>query len=73
MQILLSRTQAEAGRTVKQEQEEISRNHIHTFIYLSVLVRKVSFNQSEIDISRSSLAHMVSLKALLPPSGRSAY
>ena len=33
MFVLLSRSQAEAGpgRTVKQEQEEISRNHIQTF------------------------------------------
>ena len=37
MYFLLSRTQAGPGRTVKQEQEEISRNHIQTFIYLSVL------------------------------------
>ena len=29
-------TQAVSGRTVKQEQEEISRNHVQTFIYLSV-------------------------------------
>ena len=36
--VLLSRTQAEPGRTVKQEQEEISRNHVQTFIYLSVFV-----------------------------------
>ena len=35
--VLLSRTQAEPGRTVKQEQEEVSRNHVQTFIYLSVL------------------------------------
>ena len=28
LQILLSRTQAEPGRTAKQEQEEISRNHV---------------------------------------------
>ena len=35
---MLSRTQAGPGRTVKQEQEEISRNHVHTFIYLSVCV-----------------------------------
>ena len=27
--VLLSRTQAGPGRTVKQEQEEISRNHVH--------------------------------------------
>ena len=36
--VLLSRTQAGPGRTVKQEQEEISRNHIQTFICLSVLL-----------------------------------
>ena len=34
--VLLSRTQAGPGRTVKQEQEEISRNHVQTFVYLSV-------------------------------------
>ena len=33
---LLSRTQAGPGRTVKQEQEEIFRNHIQTFISPSV-------------------------------------
>ena len=30
--VLLSRTQAGPGRTVKQEQEEISRNHVLAFI-----------------------------------------
>ena len=30
--VLLSRTQAGPSRTVKQEQEDISRNHIQTFI-----------------------------------------
>ena len=35
--VLLSRIQAEPGRTVKQEQEEISRNHVQTFICLSVV------------------------------------
>ena len=34
--VLLSMTQAGPGRTVKQEQEEISRTHVQTFIYLSV-------------------------------------
>ena len=34
--VLVSRTQARPGRTVKQEQEEISRNHAQTFIYPSV-------------------------------------
>ena len=33
---LLSRTQAEPGRIVKQEQEEIFCNHVHTFIFPSV-------------------------------------
>ena len=36
MYVLLSRTQAEPGRTVKQEQEEISHNHAQTFNYPSV-------------------------------------
>ena len=36
--VLLSRTQAGPGRTVKQDQEEISRNHVQTFICLSVLL-----------------------------------
>ena len=34
--VLLSRTQAGPGRTVKQEQEEISRNHVQTFIFPSL-------------------------------------
>ena len=36
LHVLLSRTQAGPGRKVKQEQEEFSRNHVQTFIYLSV-------------------------------------
>ena len=36
MQILLSNSQAGPGRTVKQGQEEISRNHVQTFISPSV-------------------------------------
>ena len=34
--VLLSRTQAGPGRTVMLEQEEISPNHVQTFIFLSV-------------------------------------
>ena len=34
--VSLSRTQAGAGRTVKQEQEEISRNHVQTLFAVSV-------------------------------------
>ena len=34
---MLSRTQAGSGRTVKQEQEQISRNHVQTFIFFLVL------------------------------------
>ena len=36
MRILLRNSQAGPGRTVKQEQEEISRNHIQAFIPGSV-------------------------------------
>ena len=36
MQILLSNSQAGPGRKVKQEQEEISRNHVQAFIQGSV-------------------------------------
>ena len=38
MQMLLSNSQAGPGKTVKQEQEEISRNHIQAFIPGSVLL-----------------------------------
>ena len=37
MQILLSNSQSGPGRTVKQEQEEISRNHVQAFIPGSVV------------------------------------
>ena len=50
MYVLLSRTQAGPGRTVKQEQEEISRNHVQTVIYLSVKFHywdAISFHQAE--------------------------
>ena len=36
MQILLSSTQAGPGRKVKQEQEEISRNHVQRLFLISV-------------------------------------
>ena len=45
LHVLLSRTQAGPGRTVKQEQEEISRNHVQTFIYLSVDCTRLSKSQ----------------------------
>ena len=37
LQILLSRTQAGPGRTVKQEQEEISPNHVQRINLISVV------------------------------------
>ena len=37
--VLLSRTQAGPGRTVKQEQEEMSRNHVQTFIFPTVHIK----------------------------------
>ena len=42
MFVLLSRTQARPGKTVKQEQEELSCNHIQTFISPSVLTKHVA-------------------------------
>ena len=39
--VLVSRTQAGPGRTVKLEQEEISRNHVQTFISLSVNISSI--------------------------------
>ena len=47
--VLLSRTQSGPGRTVKQEQEEISRNHVHTFIYLSVDLRQQGLHNSTLN------------------------
>ena len=45
MQILLSNSQAGPCRTVKQEQEEISRNHVHAFIPGSVYVLRVTMSR----------------------------
>ena len=45
LQILLSRTQAGPGRTVKQEQEEISPNHAQTINLISV-ANFVSFSRN---------------------------
>ena len=42
MHILLSNSQAGSGRTVKQEQEEISRKHEQAFILGSVESLEVS-------------------------------
>ena len=48
--VLLSRTQAGPGRTVKQEQEKISRNHVQTFISPSVVGwRRSSFFHVDVD------------------------
>ena len=40
--VLISRIQAGPGRTVQQEQEEISRNHVQTFSGCSVHSRPIS-------------------------------
>ena len=51
MQILLSNSQAGTSRTVKQEQEEISRNHVQTFI--SPLCTKMSkINGSKVPLAK---------------------
>ena len=40
---MLSRTQAGPDRTVKQEQEEITRNHVLSFISPSVMLLPIQF------------------------------
>ena len=44
LQILLSRTQAGPGKTVKQELEEISRNHMPRLFLSSVSKKRVNIN-----------------------------
>ena len=51
MHFLLSRTQAGQGRTVKQEQEEMSRNHVQTFIYLSVVCTHRGYRTTHADFA----------------------
>ena len=48
MYFMLSSTQAGPGRTVKQEQEEISRNHVQTFTCLSVQPAAIQQNLSHL-------------------------
>ena len=65
VQILLSNSQEGPGRTVKQEQEEIYRNHVQTFIYLSVhftTAKTNSRNNFCLDIAMLEIsAHAITL------------
>ena len=59
MQILLSRTQAGPGRTVKQDQDEISQNHVQRLNLISVsnLISSL-INQKEVRFGAlGSLSH----------------
>ena len=47
MYFLLSRTQAGPGRTVKQEQEQTSRNHVQTFSGCSVQHHQCGHHQQQ--------------------------
>ena len=58
MFVLLSRTQAGPGRTVKQEQEEVSRNHVQAFIPGSV---HISTNEVQEHNSLMNIGHHVRL------------
>ena len=51
MHILLSNRQAEPGRTVKQEQEEISRNHVQTFTLYSLATDRLVSDAEEENLS----------------------
>ena len=64
--VLLSRTQAGPGRTVKQGQEEISRNHVQTFISPSVHVSTPNTNCGYWRISPKK-------EQLLPPDNTLSY
>ena len=48
--ILLSNSQVGPGRTVKQEQEEISRNHVQTFIPGSVHIGILADAWADVEI-----------------------
>ena len=66
MQILLSRTKAGPGRTGKEEQEQISLNHVQTIfgssVFLSVSRR---FLRALPDSAHSSIARMRKRKRVL--------
>ena len=62
LQILLSRTQAGPGRAVKQEQEEISPNHVQRLNLISV--QKVALGCFQ-GLNESFLSSCVGRQALL--------
>ena len=47
MHILLSNSQAGPGRTVKQEQEEISRNHVPRLLAHLCIFREIDMNLAQ--------------------------
>ena len=51
VQILLSNSQAGSGRTVKQEQESLSRNHVQAFSWGFVDVGKTPQQTAEVNAS----------------------
>ena len=55
MQILLSNSQAGPGRTVKQEQEEIYRNHVQASILADLCTLKKVITRMGIALSRHAL------------------
>ena len=55
LHVLLSNSQAWPGSTVKQEQEEISRNHVHTFSGCSVVGRFANFLNCLVAISQGDI------------------
>ena len=63
MYFLLSRTQAGPGRTVKQEEEDISSNHVQTFSGCSVVACVIPrFGEIILELGRSlsKLGHCIS-------------
>ena len=61
---LLSNSQTEPGRKVKQDQEDISRNHVQAFfpgsVYLKILNSKSIYLRHDVSAVKSSISPWVS-------------
>ena len=64
LQILLSNSHLGPGRKIKQEQEEISRNHVQAFfpgsVYLKILNSKSIYLRHDVSAVKSSISPWVS-------------
>ena len=61
---MLSRTQAESGRTAKEEQERISPNHVPTIFHFSVYTARWSPNPISTVVGRRNLGWIQTIRSL---------